>query len=61
MDKSTAVYIHAYDSKSRAKKEMLEYLRNHYGYDGQDNVVEVRNWVTEHSKTLKVEICPMKM
>ena len=61
MDKSTAVHIHAYDSESRAQKEMLEYLRNHYGYDGQGNVDEARNWIAEHSETLKVEICPIKM
>lgn len=61
MDKSTVVHIHAYDSKFRAQKEMLEYLRNHHGYDGQDGVAEARNWIAGHRGALRVEICSMKM
>jgi len=59
MDKSTVVHVHAHNSKFRAQKAMLEYLRNHQSYDGQDNVAEARDWVAGHSGALRVEICPV--
>lgn len=61
MDKSTVVHVHAYNSKFRAQKAMLEYLRNHQGYDGQDNVAEAHDWVAGHSGALRVEICSVKV
>lgn len=61
MDKSTVVHVHAYNSKFRAHKAMLEYLRNHWGYDGQDNITEARQWVAAHRGALRVEICPVKV
>ena len=61
MDKSPVVHVHAYNSKFRAQKAMLEYLRNHQGYDGQDNVAEARDWVAGHGGALRVEICSVKV
>ncbi len=61
MDKSTVVHIHAYNSKFQAQEAILDYLRNHQGYDGQDNVTEARNWIAEHSWALRVEICSVKV
>ena len=61
MDKSTVVHVHAHNSKFRAQKAMLEYLRNHQGYDGQDNVAEARDWVAGHGRVLRVEICSVKV
>lgn len=40
---------------------MLAYLRNHQGYDGQDNVAEARDWVAGHGGALRVEICSVNV
>ena len=40
---------------------MLAYLRNHQGYDGQDNIAEARDWIAGHGEALRVEICSVKV
>lgn len=61
MDKREVIHVCAYNSKLRAQKAMLEYLRNHQGYDGQDNVAEAHDWVAGHGGALRVEICSVKV
>ena len=61
MDKSTVIHARAHNSKFRAQKAMLDYLRNHRGYDGQNNVTKVRRWIVGHRGALRVEICPVKV
>ena len=59
LDKAAVIHACAYNSKSLAEKAMPEYLRDHWGYEGQDSVAQAREWVAGQCMTLRVEICPM--
>jgi len=61
MDKAAVIHARAYNSKSLAEKEMLEYLRDHWGHEGQDSVTEAREWIAGHCSTLRLEICPVNV
>jgi len=61
MDKRTVIHACAYKSKSLAEKAMLEYLRDHWGYEGQDSVAKARQWIAGHCRTLRVEICSVNV
>ena len=61
MDKRKVVHAGVHDSKSRAQKAMLDYLRKHGGYDGRDNVVKARRWIAGHRGALRVEIRSVKV
>jgi hypothetical protein len=61
MDKNKVVHAGAHDSKSRAQKAVLDYLRGHRGYDGRDNLAEARRWVAGHRGALRVGICSVKV
>ena len=57
MDHATVIHACAYNSRSIAEKAMLEYLRDHWGYEGQDSVAQAREWIAGHCSTLRLEIC----
>jgi len=59
MDNATVIHACAYNSKSLTEKAMMDYLRNHWGYDGQDNIAQTREWIAGHCGALRVEICPV--
>jgi len=61
MDMSAVINACAYDSKSLAEKAMLSYLRNHWGYEGQDSVAQARQWIAGHCSTLRLEICSVSV
>jgi hypothetical protein len=56
MDKTAVIHACAYKSKSLAEKAMLEYLQDHWGYEGQDNIAQTREWIASHYGALRVEI-----
>ncbi|MBC8470363.1 MAG: hypothetical protein H8D56_12910, partial [Planctomycetes bacterium] len=57
MNKNMVVHTQAYNSRFRAEKAMLDYLRSYEGYKGKDNVAEVCDWLAKQEGTLKVDIC----
>ena len=59
MDNLTVIHVCAYNSKILAEKTMLSFLRNHWGYTGQDNISQAREWIAGHCSALRVEICPI--
>ena len=59
MDKTAVIHACAYKSKSLAERTMLEYLQEHWGYDGQDNIVQARQWIAGQRMILRVEVCPI--
>lgn len=61
MDASAVIHACAYDSKLLADKAMLSYLRNHWGYDGQDNIAQAREWIAGQFRALRAEICPINV
>jgi hypothetical protein len=61
MDKSKVVHTGAHNSKSRAQKAMLDYLRKHKGYTGRNNTAEARRWATTGRRALRVGICSVKV
>jgi len=61
MDKSKVVHTVARNSKSRAQKAMLDYLRKHRGYTGRNNLAEARRWATTGRRNLRVKICSVKL
>lgn len=61
MDKSKVVHAVAYNSKSRAQKSMLDYLRKHLGYAGRNNLAEVHRWAAAGRGALRVGICSVKV
>jgi len=59
MDKATVIHACACNSQPLAEKTMLSYLRDHWGYEGQDNIAQAREWIAGHCGALRVEICPV--
>ena len=59
MDNSTIIHACACNSQSLAEKALLSYLRDHWGYDGQDDIAEARQWIAGHCKALRMEIHPV--
>ena len=57
MNKNMVVHTQAYNSRFRAEKAMLDYLRSYEGYKGKDNVAEACDWLAKQEGTLKVDIC----
>jgi len=57
MSKNMVVHTQAYNSRFRAEKAMLDYLRSYEGYGGKDNVTEACDWLAKQEGTLKVDIC----
>jgi hypothetical protein len=55
-DKGIIAHVTAYNSKAEAEKGMVEYLREHENYDGQDDVETAYKWLAEHDERLSVEI-----
>ena len=55
-DKCRAVHIRAYSNKTAAAKGLFEYLREHRGYDGRENLRALGKWLKEHDEHLKVDI-----
>jgi len=39
---------------------MLEYLQEHWGYDGQDKIVLARQWIAGQRMILRVQLCPTR-
>lgn len=61
MGKSKVVHAGAHNSKSLAQKVMLDYLRKHKGYTGQNNLAEARRWATTGHRNLRVGIYSVKL
>ena len=57
MGKNMVVHTQAYNSRFRAEKAMLDYLRSYEGYDGKDNIAEACDWLAKQEGTLRVDIC----
>ena len=60
-DKASVIHARAYNSKSLAEKAMLKYLRDHWGYEGQDSVTEAREWIAGHCSSLRLESCSVSV
>ena len=56
-DRGIVVHTHAYNSRLRTEKAMLDYLRSYQGYKGKDNVAEACDWLSRQEGTLRVDIC----
>lgn len=61
MDKSKVVHTSAHNNKSRTQKAMLNYLRKHRGYTGQNNATEASRWAATGRRNLRVGICSVKL
>lgn len=61
MDVSTVIHACAHNSKPLAEKAMKDYLRDHWGYDGQDDIAEAHEWIAGHCRALRVEIQPVNV
>ena len=61
MDASTVIHACAYNSEPLAEKAMLSYLRDHWGYERQDDITQAREWIAGHCGALRVEICPVRV
>lgn len=59
MDRTAVIHACVFKSKSLAERTMLEYLQEHWGYDGQDNIVQARQWIAGQRMILRVEVCPV--
>ncbi len=57
MSKNMIVHAQAYNSRYRAEKAMLDYLRSYEGYDGKDSVAKACDWLAKQEGTLRVDIC----
>ena len=61
MDKAAVIHACAYNSRYLAEKAMMDYLRDHWGYDGQGNIAQTRKWIVGQCMTLRLEICPVSV
>ena len=61
MDANTVIHACAYNHRHLADKALLSYLRDHWGYEGQDNVAQAREWIAGHCGALRVAICPVNV
>jgi len=61
MDKNKVFHAGAHNSKSRAQKAMLDYLRKYKGYTSRNNLAEARRWAAAGRNALRVGICSVKM
>jgi len=61
MDASTVIHACACNHRHLADKALLSYLRDHWGYGGQDDGAEARQWIAGHSGALRMEICPVNV
>jgi hypothetical protein len=55
-DKGRVVHVRAYSSKTGAREGLFKYLREHRGYDSQEDLRAVKRWIKEHGEHLRVNI-----
>jgi len=58
MDKGTVVHVRICNSQAAAEKGLVKYLREDHGYEGQEDLEAVSEWIEQHGQCLGVDIVP---